>query len=131
MKPEEIKWTDWARIALGSVPPEFYLELFIRVMLVYALLIVSLRLLGKRMSAHISLIELTAMIALASAIGVPMLSYDRGILPSFIIAIIIVGITRILAKANAKSQHFEKVLQGDVDILVEDAQLCIKNMRKA
>lgn len=123
MKPEEIKLSDWGRIILGDVPPEFYAELFIRGMLVYLLLTVSLRLLGRRMSTQISLVELTAMVALASAIGVPMLAFDRGILPSFIIATIIIVLTRVIARINYKSQRFEKAVQGDVDALVKDSML--------
>jgi hypothetical protein len=62
MKPEEIKLSDWTRIILGPVPPEFYLELIIRVIFVYLLLMVSMRLLGKRMSTQMSMLELTAMV---------------------------------------------------------------------
>lgn len=124
MKPEEIKLTDWIRIIFGEVPPQFYLELIIRVALVYLLLMLSMRLLGQRMSTQMSRLELAAMVALASAIGVPMLSYDRGILPAYIIAFVIIVITRLVARKSFKDQHFEQVTQGDVDLLVED---CVMN----
>src|SRR5437764_1317303 len=97
MKPDELKWTDWQRVFLGQVPPEFYLELAIRAVLVYLLLQISLRMLGKRMAGRMSITELMAMVALASAVGVPLLAYDRGILPAFIIAAIIVAVTRLMA----------------------------------
>jgi uncharacterized membrane protein YcaP (DUF421 family) len=131
MQPEQAHLSEWGRIFLGEVPPAFYVELCIRALLIYALLILSLRLLGKRMSAHISLTELTAMVALASAIGVPMLSPQNGLLPALIIALVIVGLTRLLAWRNARNQHFEAALQGNVDVLVEDARMCIGNMRRA
>src|SRR3954453_1426943 len=104
MKPEEIKLSDWSRILFGQVPPEFYIELIIRGFLVYALLMVSMRLLGKRMSSQISRLELAALVALASAIGVPLLSMTNGVLPAFIISIIIVGMTRLISFVGTRNE---------------------------
>jgi uncharacterized membrane protein YcaP (DUF421 family) len=109
MKPEEIKLNDWMRIVFGNVPAEFYIELVIRGFLIYLMLMVSMRLLGKRMSGQVSRIELATLVALASAIGVPMLSPINGILPAFIIAIIIVGISRLLSFLIIKNEKFENV----------------------
>jgi len=130
MKPEEIKLSDWSRIIFGEVPPEFYLELIIRAILVYFLLVLSMRLLGKRMSTQMSRLELAAMVALASAIGVPMLSADRGILPAYIIAFVIIVITRLIARKSFKDQHFEEVTQGNVDCLVIDSVMNYDVMKK-
>src|SRR3954447_13410521 len=121
MKSDEIKLSDWMRILFGQVPPEFYAELVIRVILIYALLMICMRLMGTRMSGQISRLDLAAMVALASAIGVPILSPSNGILPAFIIAFIIVSISRIIAKLSFKNQHFEQVTQDDIDVLVEES----------
>jgi uncharacterized membrane protein YcaP (DUF421 family) len=130
MKPEEIKLSDWTRIILGPVPPEFYLELIIRAIFVYLLLIVSMRLLGKRMSTQMSMLELTAMVSLAASIGVPMLSQDRGILPAFIIAAFVVGITRLISIISFRKQRFEQTTHGAIDILVEDGVMKYDLMKK-
>jgi uncharacterized membrane protein YcaP (DUF421 family) len=130
MKPEEIKLNDWARIIFGSVPAEFYIELVIRAALVYFILMVSMRFLGKRMSTQLSRLELTAMVSLAAAIGVPMLSQTNGILPAFIIAAIIVGFTRLISFISVRKQKFEKITQGDIDILIEDGVLHTNIMQK-
>src|ERR1700712_2197316 len=97
MKPDEIKLSDWKRILFGQVPPEFYIELVIRGLLVYLLLMVAMRLLGKRMSGQVSRLEMIALVSLASAVGVPLLSPMNGILPAVIIAIIIVGVVRLIS----------------------------------
>jgi hypothetical protein len=78
MKPEDIKLNNWARIFLGDVPPAFYLELVIRAFLIYFLLMLSMRLMGKQMSTQMSHLEMAAIVALASAVGVPMLAADGG-----------------------------------------------------
>src|SRR5215210_2278348 len=130
MKPEEIKLNDWARILFGQVPPEFYLELIIRAALVYFLLMLSMRLMGKRMSTQMSRLELAAMVALASAIGVPMLATDRGILPPYIIALVVVGINKLIAAKSFKDQRFENATQGDVSCLVADSVMNFDIMKK-
>ena len=131
MKPEEIHLYDWARIFAGQVPASFYIELVIRAFLVYALLMLSMRLLGKRMSTQISRLELAAMVSLAAAIGVPMLSPDRGILPAFIIAFVVVAISRLIASRSFKSEQFERTTQGYVHTLVEDSVMHYNIMQKA
>jgi len=130
MKPEEIKLTDWTRIFFGKVPPEFYVELILRGFLVYALLMMAMRLLGKRMSTQMSRLDMAALVALASAIGVPMLSPTNGILPAFIIAVIIVAITRALSVIAVKNQKFEQLTQGGLDTLVQDGVMRLDVMRQ-
>src|SRR5690349_16696968 len=98
MKPDEIKLSDWARIFFGQVPPEFYGELIIRAVFIYALLMISMRLMGTRMSGQLSRLDLAAMVALASAIGVPILSPSNGLLPAVIIAVIVVSVSRVIAR---------------------------------
>lgn len=131
MKPEEIHLTDWARIFAGQVPPSFYVELVIRALFIYMLLMFSMRFLGKRMSNQMTLLELTAMVSLAAAIGVPMLAFDRGLLPTVIITAVVLPIVKLVAKMSYGNQKFEEVTQGDLDILVDDGVMCYDTMRKA
>jgi len=130
MKPEEIKLSDWKRILFGQVPPEYYLELIIRGLFIYVLLMVAMRLLGKRMASQVSRLELAALVSLASAIGVPMLSATNGLLPAFLIATIIVLITRLVSKISVRNQDFERMTQGDLDKLVEDAVMDLSVMKR-
>jgi uncharacterized membrane protein YcaP (DUF421 family) len=121
MKPEEIKITDWQRIFIGEVPPSFFLEIVIRVTFVYILLVISMRLLGKRMSSQLTRNELAALVSLAAAIGVPILAPDRGLLPGIVIALIVVSISRLISITSAKNLKIENVTQGKMDVLVKDA----------
>src|SRR5437763_1108140 len=130
MKPEDIHLSDWARILFGQVPWQFYIELIIRAFLVYVLLLVSMRLLGKRMATQLNGIELAAMVALASAIGVPLLSFTNGILPAFIIAFVIIVITRMVAAGTYKSQRFEVLTEGDIDSLVRNSVIDFQVMKR-
>src|SRR4051794_17099270 len=77
MKPEKIHPDDWLRILVGEVPATYFIELIIRAAVVYLILMVSMRLMGKRMSSQLSRNELAALVSLAAAVGIPMMSPDR------------------------------------------------------
>jgi uncharacterized membrane protein YcaP (DUF421 family) len=123
MKPEDIKITDWGRMFIGDVPPEFFIEILIRVTFVYLLLIISMRLLGKRMASQLTRTELAAIVSLAAAVGVPILSPDRGLLPALVIAIVVVGVNKLIATMSAVNRKVEVATQGTLNVLVKDSVL--------
>ncbi|MBS7564061.1 DUF421 domain-containing protein [Mucilaginibacter sp. Bleaf8] len=127
---QQIKITDWQRILLGDVPAGFYIELVIRALIVYLILTVAMRLLGKRMSSQMGRNDMTALVSLAAAIGVPLQAPDRGILAAVIIAIVVVYIGRWVAAKTFKSQSFEKTSEGNIDIIIKDAVLDLGNMKR-
>jgi uncharacterized membrane protein YcaP (DUF421 family) len=130
MKPEDINITDWQRIFIGEVPPSFLLEIILRLAVVYLILMISMRLLGKRMASQLTRNELAAMASLAAAIGVPILSPDRGLLPAIVIAFVVVCISRVIALISSKNQKIEAVTRGSVNTLVKDAVMDVKAMTK-
>lgn len=130
MKSEDINITDWVRILVGEVPATFYIELIIRAAFVYLLLMISMRLLGKRMSSQLGRHELTAMVTLAAAIGIPLQSPDRGLIPAVIIAVVVIYTGRWIANKSFHNQKFEQFSQGNIDMLVRDSVLDIKTMKK-
>jgi uncharacterized membrane protein YcaP (DUF421 family) len=129
MKPEEIKLGDWARILSGAVPPEFYLEVIIRTIIVFLLLIASMRLFGKRMPAQINRLEMVALFSLAAAIGVPLQAPDRGLLPAFVIAVLVILLGRLVSTIAFRSEKVETVLEDFVTILVNDGVVDMKKLK--
>ncbi len=130
MKPEDIHLNDIQRILIGNVPVSFFLEAAGRLSVVYLILMVSMRLIGKRMASQISRMERVAMVSLAAAIGIPILSPDRGILPAIIIAVIVVIIGRVISIGALKNQRFQKMVQGNIAALVEDGVMNFEVMEK-
>jgi uncharacterized membrane protein YcaP (DUF421 family) len=130
MSPLDFTPWDWQRIFLGEVPPSFYLEILLRMAVVYIILMASMRSLGKRMAAQLTRNETAAMVSLAAAIGVPILSPERGLLPPIIIAVIVVCLSRLIAYISAHNQKVEAITQGETDTLVKDAVMDTKTMLK-
>jgi uncharacterized membrane protein YcaP (DUF421 family) len=120
MKPEEINITDIQRIIIGDVPVEFLLEVLIRLVFLFFILILAMRLMGRRMASTLSRNELAALVSLAAAIGVPMQDPARGLLPAVLITVIVVGVQRSIALGTFKSKKFERIVQDDLSILIEN-----------
>jgi len=130
MKKEEIHITDWWRILIGEVPAGFYLEMVLRAAIVYLLLMLAMRFMGKRMSGLLSRNELVAMVSLAAAVGTPLTSADRGIIPAVIIAAVVVYIERWISGKAFRNEKFERYAIGKLDILVSDAVIDLETLKK-
>jgi uncharacterized membrane protein YcaP (DUF421 family) len=130
MKKEDIHISDWLRILVGEVPGSFYLELLLRAAAIFLLLMLAMRFMGKRMSGLLSRNELVAMVSLAAAIGTPLTTPDRGILPAVIIAVIVVYIERWISARAFRSEDFERYAIGKLDILVSEGVIDLEMLKK-
>jgi uncharacterized membrane protein YcaP (DUF421 family) len=123
MKEYEIKLSDIQRILVGEVPLHFYLEVIFRVAIIYLVLMVSMRLMGKRMSSQLSRNEMAAVASLAAAVGIPLMNPDRGLLPAVVIAVVIIAYQTIIARKASVNKKFESVTQDEYNMLVKDGVL--------
>jgi uncharacterized membrane protein YcaP (DUF421 family) len=131
MKQENLSLTDFHRIFIGDVPAVFFIEVLVRTVIIYFILILAIRLMGKRMALQLNVTEMAAMVALAAAIGVPIQAPDRGILPAAVIAVVVVLSERIITRVISKNPSAEKKFQGDMNVLVEESVLnysCMKEV---
>ncbi len=130
MKSEEIKLDDLWRILVGEVPGSFFVEVIIRTAFIYIILMVSMRLLGKRMAGQLNKIEMISLTTLAAAVGVPLQAPDRGLLPALIIAIIVVLSGRLISALAFRSASFERLSQDTLTVLVKDSVLQLDQMKR-
>ncbi|MDQ1090308.1 MULTISPECIES: YetF domain-containing protein [unclassified Siphonobacter] len=131
MKPEDIHITDWMRILMGELPVDYFFEILLRMAFTYLLLMVSMRFMGRRMASQMNRNEMAALTSLAAAIGMPVLSPDRGLLPAVAIAIIIVLGQRLIARIASRNERFEAITQDEIDILVQNGILNLEQMRRS
>ena len=122
--------TDYLRILMGDVPWSFLLEAAIRLVLLYTLLLTGLRLMGKRMAGQVSRTELAALVSLAAAIGIPILSADRGLLAPLVIASAVVAGQRLVAHLAARRPGVEHALQGTLVTVAADGVLQLPVMEQ-
>lgn len=131
MDKDDIKLSDWGRIFLGDVPPEFIIEVIIRMIFIYIIIVVSLRLLGRRMEAMLSRGEMVTLVTLGASVGVAIHTPERGLLPSVMVIIIIISLQALQSYITSRNSKAERILLDQISTLVENGRLMIKEMKKS
>ena len=129
MDKSDIVWNDWHRILIGEVPGSFFIEVILRMIVVYFILVFSMRAMGKRMATQLTNMEYAALVSLAAATGMAVQTPERGLLPAALIAALVIFIQRFIAKKASVNNRFEKVVMGKIDVLVENGKLNIDIMK--
>ncbi|MCE6989737.1 DUF421 domain-containing protein [Dyadobacter sp. CY323] len=130
MKKEEIIPGDWNRILFGQAPPIFLVEVLIRTFIIYLILLVIVRLMGKRMGGQLTISELAVMITLGAIVSPGMQMPQTGLLLGIMILVCALIFQRGLTLAEYKSAKFEDISQGSASILVKDGVMEVDTMRK-
>ncbi|HET9148310.1 MAG TPA: YetF domain-containing protein [Acetobacteraceae bacterium] len=109
----------WKQIFFGNAPPLFLVEVIFRAVVMYAALLLTLRLLGKRMNGQLSVTELAVMISLGAIVSVPMELPKQGLLPGLFLLFLILLFQRTLGYLSFRSRRVGRVVYGKVSTLVE------------
>ena len=86
---------DWARILIHDTTWTFAAEIVIRAMMMFILIIVFLRITGKRGVRQLSIFELTMILGLGSIAGDPMFTEDLPIIQAVIIMTTVISLYRL------------------------------------
>lgn len=105
-------------------------EVVFRTLIMFAVILVSLSILGKRGVKQLSVFELVVIIGLGSAAGDPMLYKDVGLIPALIIFILIISLYSLVTHWVGKSKKMERLVEGKPVCLVEDGRFAIDNFKK-
>jgi uncharacterized membrane protein YcaP (DUF421 family) len=127
--PEPVRLTDYGRLLLGRVPWSFTIEVVLRIAVIYLILVVAMRLMGKRMASLTTRNELAALVALAGGIGPAIQDPKQGLLPPMIVCSVIVGIQRTIAVLTKNHGRFERATQGSMSTLVTGGTLDMGALR--
>jgi uncharacterized membrane protein YcaP (DUF421 family) len=111
---------DWNKIFLSDLDWSFTFEIIFRTVLMFALILIMLRLSGKKGVRQLSIFEVAIIIALGSAAGDPMFNDEMAILPSVVVFAAVLLFYRLLTFLAAKSEKFEDILEGKAMYVMED-----------
>ncbi len=121
---------DWVSIFIHDTTWAFALEIFIRVVVMFSMIIIFLRFTGKRGVRQLSIFELTIILSLGSIAGDPMFTEDLPIIQALIIMSTVIGLYRLCTWIMMKYQPFEDLLEGKTIYIVEDGQLVLDKIKK-
>lgn len=120
----------WKELMLGSENWDFLFETILRTLIMFVVILISLRILGKRGVKQLSIFELVVIISLGSAAGDPMFYKDVGILPALIVFTMIVGLYSLITYIIGKNPKFERLMEGKPICLIKNGVFSIQNFAK-
>lgn len=116
---------DWNKIFIGDLDFSFTLEIIIRTMIMFSMVLLVLRLSGKKGVRQLSLFEVAIIIALGSAAGDPMFNKEVLILPAVIVFASIIILYRTITYFTVKSEKFEDIIEGEPLYVIKDGQFVL------
>jgi len=114
----------------GENDLEFLLEVALRSLIMFLVILVGLRILGKRGVKQLSVFELVVIIGLGSAAGDPMFYDDVGLLPAAAVFVTIITLYKLVTRLVAKSRRMEHWVEGRPVCLIRDGVFCIQDINK-
>ena len=103
---------------------------FVRTIILYLLIIVGIRLMGKRQVGELEPSELVLALIIADLAAVPMQDFGIPLLSGIIPILTLLAITMIISVLSMKSVQFRILLCGRPSIIVENGTICQKEMIK-
>jgi uncharacterized membrane protein YcaP (DUF421 family) len=130
MDKEDIKLSDWQRILFGNAPVEFMAEVAVRTIIIFILLLVCVKLMGKRMAGKLTIIELSVMLTLGAIVSVPMQIPERGLLLGVLTLTCAYFFQRGFNWLAVKYHKMERISHGSMDIVIEDGIVQLDKLAK-
>ncbi|QIX60615.1 DUF421 domain-containing protein [Hymenobacter lutimineralis] len=122
---------DWQRILFSEeAPPLFLLEVGLRCLIVYLLILAALRVTGRRGVRQLSIFELSIILALGSAAGDAMLYHDTPLLHTVVVFGVVSALYLLFNRLTEKFPAFSDWLEGAPVLLVENGEINLPNFQK-
>jgi len=117
-------------LLMGDEPWRFLLQIMLRATIMFIVVVIFMRVLGKRGVMQLSVFELVILLVLGSAAGDPMLYSEVGILPAITVLLMVVSLYRLVIYFLAKNRKFEVFIKGRPQYLIRNGVICIEDFKK-
>jgi len=121
---------EWKRLLFNDLPFTFLAEVVFRTIIMFTVVLLTLKFAGKRGVKQLSIFEVVIIISLGSAAGDPMFYEDVGLVPAILVFLIILFMYRSVTWLLGKSKRFENFIEGKVTCIIEDGQFSITTFEK-
>lgn len=121
---------DWASLFIHDTTWSFVAELLVRCVLMYCMIVIFLRLTGKRGVRQLSIFEVAIILCLGSIAGDPMFTKDLPLIQALIIMSMIILLYRLTTLLMMKFEWIENLLEGKSLYIVQDGVLVVEDIKK-
>lgn len=113
----------WRKILMHDLPYSFLLEVILRTVIMFVVILLALRASGRRGIKQLSIFELVLIIGLGSAAGDPMFYEDVGILPAFTVFLVVIALYITVTRLSDRFEKLEKLLEGEPLYVIRDGRI--------
>ncbi len=110
-------WSDMFHLGLPV------LEKILRPVIVYAFLVVGLRLAGKRELAQLNPFDLVVLLTLSNTVQNAIIGDDNSVVGGVIGASTLLVVNYVVVRFLYSHQRLERLVEGDADVLIENGQI--------
>ena len=128
--PELLFDLEWKSLLLGKEKWNFLLEAALRTAIMFTVILLCFRILGKRGIKQLSVFELGVIVGLGSAAGDPMFYSDVGLLHGILVFAVVLGFYRLITFLINRSNRIEQFVEGKPTAIVEDGCFLLQNFDK-
>ena len=119
---------NWYELLVGKEGIFFLLEIAFRSFIMFILVLILLRLTGKRSIKQLSIFEIVMIIALGSAAGDPMIYKEIGILQATVVFIVVLISYKIITYLITKSEKIESFLEGKAIYIIHNGHAALESI---
>ena len=130
MEDAGIRAFDWQRILMDQYPAAFLLEILFRALVVFVVVLASLRITGKRGLKQLSLFELVFILTLGSAGGDVIFYEDVPVIPVVTTFAGIIGFYLLTVYLISRNDRIEKWMEGEPLCIIDDGHFVVKYIER-
>ena len=123
-------FVEWDRILYNDLPENFILEVIFRSTVMFIILLLTLKLAGKRGVKQLSIFETVIIIALGSAAGDPMFYEDVALVPAGVVFLVIISLYRTVTWLTGRSKKFEEFIEGKTECIIYEGKFSVATFKK-
>src|SRR3954464_417005 len=105
-------------------------EIFLRTFIIYLVVLIGVRLTGKREVGQMTPFDLTLLLLLSNAVQNAMTGQDTSLVGGAAAAITLLLLNYFVAEASGANRKFRKLVQGSPSLLIHEGQLVMAHMAK-
>ncbi|MDB5264159.1 MAG: hypothetical protein JWQ14_3442 [Adhaeribacter sp.] len=122
---------DWSRIFFGEdMPLSFLGEVVLRSFIMYVLILITLRVMGKRGVKQLSLFEFSIILALGSAAGDPMFYEDVPLTHALVVFVVIIALYLLFNFLTEHNDNIERWFEGSSACIIENGEINLVSFKK-
>lgn len=106
------------------------LAIVLRTSVIYVLVLIGIRLTGKREVGQMTPFDLTLLLLLSNAVQNAMTGPDNSLIGGIVAALVLLTLNYFLAEVSGFNRHFRRMIQGQPTLLIHNGTLITTHLAK-